>query len=232
MNQQPTILISGASGNMGQALLRKFLQEGYQVAGLVPPGDKVKIDISDPALNIISVDLSNEAAAAMVTGELISTMGRLDAAILTVGGFAIGNIADTSGEDISRQYQLNFLTAYPLVRPDFSHMLANGKGKIFLVGSRPGMDMKNGKGMTAYALAKSMIFRLSELLNEEARGTEVVTSVIVPSTIDTPQNRAAMPDADFNQWVSPAAIAEAVYFYCTEQAAAIREPVIKLFGGS
>ena len=92
--------------------------------------------------------------------------------------------------------------------------------------------MRNGKGMTAYALAKSMIFRLAELMNEEARGSAVVTSVIVPSTIDTPQNRAAMPDADFTQWVSPAAIASAVYFYCTEEADVIREPVIKLFARS
>lgn len=232
MNQQLTILISGASGNMGQAMVSKFLAEGFRVTGLVPPNDKIKMDVSDPAFTRSTVDLGNETETAQAIQELIQTNGRIDAAILTVGGFAMGDIAATTGEDITRQYQLNFLTAYHAARPLFLHMKANGKGKIFLVGSRPGMDMKNGKGMTAYALAKSMIFRLSELLNEEARGTEVVTSVIVPSTIDTPQNRAAMPDADFNQWVSPAAIAEAAYFYCTEQAAAIREPLIKLFGRS
>lgn len=232
MNQQPTVLISGASGNMGQAMVNKFLQQGFRVTGLVPPNDKIKMDVSDPAFTLSTVDLGNESDTANVIQELISNNGSIDAAILTVGGFAMGDIAATSGEDISRQYQLNFLTAYHVVRPLFSHMLANAKGKIFLVGSRPGMDMKTGKGMTAYALAKSLIFRLAELLNEEARGTDVVTSVIVPSTIDTPQNRAAMPDADFTQWVSPAAIAEAVYFYCTEQAAGIREPLIKLFGRS
>lgn len=232
MKQEPTVLISGASGNMGQAMVSKFLQEGFRVTGLVPPNDKVKINISDPAFTISTVDLGDESATAAAIQELISTNTSIDAAILTVGGFAMGDIAATTGEEISRQYQLNFLTAYHVVRPLFSHMMANGKGKIFLVGSKPGMDMKNGKGMTAYALAKSLIFRLAELLNEEARGTDVVTAVIVPSTIDTPQNRAAMPDANFTQWVSPAAIADAVYFYCTDQAASIREPVIKLFGRS
>lgn len=232
MNQQPAILITGASGNMGQAMVRKFLQEGFKVTGLVPPNDKVTISIADPAFTIRSVDLGNEAATDNAMQELITANNGINAAILTVGGFAMGDIAATSGEDISRQYQLNFLTAYHVVRPLFSHMKANGKGKIFLVGSRPGMDMKNGKGMTAYALAKSLIFRLAELLNEEARGTDVTTTVIVPSTIDTPQNRAAMPDADFAQWVSPEAIAEAVFFYCTEKATAIREPVIKLYGRS
>ena len=62
--------------------------------------------------------------------------------------------------------------------------------------------MKNSKGMVAYGLGKSLIFRLAELMNEEAKGTNIVTSVIVPSTIDTPQNRATMPDADFNKWVN------------------------------
>lgn len=232
MKQQPTVLISGASGNMGQAMVVKFLAQGFRVTGIVPPNDKIKMDISDPAFTLSTVDLGNETDTAKAIQELINTNGSIDAAVLTVGGFAMGDIAATSGEDISRQYQLNFLTAYHVVRPLFLHMKANGKGKIFLVGSKPGMDMKTGKGMTAYALAKSMIFRLAELLNEEALGTDVVTSVIVPSTIDTPQNRAAMPDADFSQWVRPAAIAEAVYFYCTDQAAAIREPVIKLFGRS
>lgn len=232
MNQQPIILISGASGNMGQAMVSKFLQEGFRVTGLVPPNDKVKINISDPAFTIHTADLGNETSTATAIQELFNTHKNIDAAVLTVGGFAMGDIAATTGEDISRQYHLNFLTAYHVARPLFTHMKANGKGKIFLVGSKPGMDMKIGKGMTAYALAKSLIFRLAELLNEEARGTDVITSVIVPSTIDTPQNRAAMPDADFTQWVSPDAIAEAVFFYCTDQAAAIREPVIKLYGRS
>jgi NAD(P)-dependent dehydrogenase (short-subunit alcohol dehydrogenase family) len=232
MKQKPTVLISGASGNMGQAMVAKFLGEGFRVTGIVPPNDKIKMDISDPELTLSTVDLSNEPDTGKAIQELIHTNGSIDAAILTVGGFAMGDIAATSGEDISRQYQLNFLTAYHVVRPLFLHMMTIGRGKIFLVGSRPGMEMKTGKGMTAYALAKSLIFRLAELLNEEARGTDIVTTVIVPSTIDTPQNRAAMPDANFTQWVSPAAIAEAVYFYCTDQAAAIREPVIKLFSRS
>ena len=78
-----------------------------------------------------------------------------------------------------------------------------------MIGSRPGANMKNSKGMVAYGLGKSLIFHLAELMNEEAKGTNVVTNVIVPSTIDTPQNREAMPHADFNKWVTPEAIADA-----------------------
>ena len=86
--------------------------------------------------------------------------------------------------------------------------------------------------MVAYGLAKSLIFRLAELMNDEARGSNVVTSVIVPSTIDTPQNRESMPDAKFDNWVKPEAIADIIYFYDSDSASVIREPVIKVYNNS
>jgi hypothetical protein len=69
-------------------------------------------------------------------------------------------------------------------------------------------------------------------MNDEAKGHNVVTSVVVPSTIDTPQNRKAMPDADFDKWVKPEAIADVIYFHCSDAAAVLREPVIKVYGNS
>ena len=86
--------------------------------------------------------------------------------------------------------------------------------------------------MVAYGLAKSLIFRLAELMNAEAKGSNVVTSVVVPSTIDTPQNRSAMPDASFDTWVKPEAIAELIHFHCTDAAATLREPVIKVYNNA
>ena len=86
--------------------------------------------------------------------------------------------------------------------------------------------------MVAYGLAKSLIFRLAELMNDEAKGTDVVTSVVVPSTIDTPQNRKSMPDAKFDSWVKPEAIAEIIYFHCSSEGSALREPVIKIYNNA
>jgi NAD(P)-dependent dehydrogenase (short-subunit alcohol dehydrogenase family) len=108
-------------------------------------------------------------------------------------------------------------------------MMGKGKGRIFLVGSKPGLDMRNSKGMTAYGLTKSLLFRLAELLNEEAKGKDVVAAVIVPSTIDTPQNRASMPDADHSKWMDPAAMADIIHFYTTSPADGLREPVLKMY---
>ena len=86
--------------------------------------------------------------------------------------------------------------------------------------------------MIAYGLTKSLIFRLAELMNDEAKGTDVVATVIAPSTIDTPENRKAMPDVDSSKWVKPENIAAIIYFYCSEAAAVIREPVIKTYNNA
>ena len=174
----------------------------------------------------------NEEDSAKFINNVISKYGSVDAAVLTVGGFAMGSIAETKASDIARQHKLNFETAYNVAKPVFVQMMKQNSGRIFIIGSKPGLEAKNGKGMVAYGLAKSLIFRLAELMNDEAKGTNVVTSVIVPSTIDTPQNRKAMPDADPSKWVKPEAIADVIHFYCTDAATVLREPIIKIYNNS
>jgi NAD(P)-dependent dehydrogenase (short-subunit alcohol dehydrogenase family) len=224
-----TAIVTGASGNMGQAVVKKFIESGFHVTGTVIPNDPVKMEITDKNFDTVTADLMNEDAAAEFVNGLAAKQGSIDAAVLTVGGFAMGKIADTRTSDIQKQIKLNFDTAYNVARPVFNQMMKQGSGRIFLIGSKPGSDAHQSKGMVAYGLAKSLIFRLAEMINDEAKGKNVVCNVIVPSTIDTPQNRNAMPDADFSKWVKPEAIAEIIYFYCTEEAAVLREPVIKIY---
>ena len=227
-----TAIVTGASGNMGQAVVKKFMEEGYKVIGTVISNDKVKLDFPEDKFEKRGVDLVNEEEAASFVSEVIKKYGTIDVAVLTVGGFAMGKIADTRTSDILRQYQLNFETTYNTARPIFLQMLTQNKGRIFLVGARPGLDAKNSKGMVAYGRSKSLIFRLAELMNEEAKGHNIVVSVLVPSTIDTPQNRQAMPDAKFENWVSPEAFANVVYFYASEEGEPLREPVIKVYNNA
>jgi NAD(P)-dependent dehydrogenase (short-subunit alcohol dehydrogenase family) len=111
-------------------------------------------------------------------------------------------------------------------------MMKQNSGRIFLIGSHAGLDKSNAKGVVAYSFSKSLIFRLAEVMNAESKGKDVVTSVIIPSTIDTPQNRKSMPEADFSTWVTPAQIAETIFFYSSDEAAAVREPVIKIYNKS
>jgi NAD(P)-dependent dehydrogenase (short-subunit alcohol dehydrogenase family) len=161
--------------------------------------------------------------------ETLAKHKTIDAAVLTVGGFAMGKVAETKTSDIAKQYKLNFETAYNVARPVFVQMLKQNSGRIFIIGSKPGFDARNGKGMVAYGLAKSLIFRLAELMNDEAKGKNVVTSVVVPSTIDTQPNRKAMPDANFDNWVKPEAIADVIHWHCTNQAAVLRESILKVY---
>lgn len=225
-------IITGSAGNLGQAVVKKFIENDYKVIGTVTGNNNVTAGYSDDVFEKQVIDLANEEAAAAFVNSVIAKYKTIDAAVLTVGGFAMGKIADTGIADIREQYKLNFETAYNIARPVFAQMMKQKNGRIFIVGSKPGLDARNGKGMIAYGLAKSLNFRLAELMNAEAKGHNVVTSVIVPSTIDTPQNREAMPDADFGNWVKAEEIADTIYFYCSDTAKAVREPVIKVYGNS
>jgi len=228
-NQMKVAIVTGSSGNMGQAIVKKFISEGYHVVGTIIPGDTTPMDFPYDKFEKVVVDLMNENDAQRFVESVISKHGGVDAAILTVGGFAMGAIADTKIADIEKQYKLNFETTYNVARPVFVEMLKQNKGRIFMTGSRPGLSAASGKGMVAYGLAKSLIFRLAELMNDETSGKNVVTSVVIPSTIDTPPNREAMPNAKFDNWVKPAAIADAIYWYCTDEASVLREPLIKVY---
>lgn len=227
-----TAIVTGASGNMGQAVVTKFMAEGYLVIGVVPPDDKIQINFPADKFERIVVDLGDEDASQKFVESVTAKYNNVDAAVLTVGGFAMGSIEETKTSDILHQYKLNFETAYNVARPVFMQMMKQSKGRIFIIGSKPGLSAKNGKGVIAYGLAKSLVFRLAELMNNEAKGKNVVTSVVVPSTIDTAPNRKSMPDANFENWVKPESIADVICWYCSDEAAMLREPVIKVYNNA
>jgi NAD(P)-dependent dehydrogenase (short-subunit alcohol dehydrogenase family) len=226
------IIVTGASGNMGRAIVTKFLADGDRVIGTVVPNDPAPLEISDANFEKAVVDLLNEEDSERFVLSVIERYKTIDAVVLTVGGFAVGKVAETRTQDITRQFRLNFETTYNIARPVFAQMLRQGSGRIFMTGSRPGLEAEQGKGMTAYSLGKSLIFRLADLMNIEAKGTGVVVSVVVPSTIDTVANRNAMPAADFSNWVKAEDIAGVIHFYCSEKAKATREPLIKMYNNA
>jgi NAD(P)-dependent dehydrogenase (short-subunit alcohol dehydrogenase family) len=227
LSMRGTSLVTGAAGNLGQAVVHKFIKEGYRVVGTVT---KEEERTYTQEFETEIVNLLEEDAASGFVKKVIDKYNQVDIAVLTVGGFAMGNIESASTSDILKQYRLNFETTYNIARPVFIQMRKQGFGRIFMTGSKPGLNAGNGKGMIAYGLAKSLLFRLAELMNDEAKGYNVVTSVVVPGTIDTPQNRNAMPDADFSKWVKPETIADIIYYYSTEEASVLKEPVLKVYG--
>ena len=227
-----TAIVTGATGSLGRAVVKKFIEEGFFVVGTVLHQDKTNLDVSANTFEKIVVNLDDENETQKFVEKIIEEHKNIDVAVLTVGGFAKGSISETTTSDIKKQYELNFETAYNVARPVFDQMMKQETGRIFMIGSKQGLSSKNGKGAVAYGLAKSLLFRLAELMNAEAKGKNVVTSVVVPSTIDTPQNREGMPDAQFGNWVKAESIADLIYWYCTDEAAVIREPVIKVYNNA
>lgn len=224
-----TIFITGASGNLGKATVEKFTSKGDRVIATVSPGKNLSFRVSGD-LQTVEADLTDESSVNNVIQTVIAKNKTIDAAILLVGGFAMGGINETDGAALKKMFSLNFETAYFCARPLFNQMQKQNGGRIVLIGSRPALIASAGKGVLAYALSKSLLFKLAEMLNAEGAANNVITSVVVPSTIDTPQNREAMPNADFSKWVTPEAIAEVIDFAVSNPT--LREPVLKVYGKS
>lgn len=227
-----TVIITGASGNLGKASVEKFLAEGYKVIATVTPGRTLGFEVRGN-VETYDADLTDEKSVTDVISRIIAKHETVDAALLLVGGYAPGGIKETDGRVLKKMFTLNFDTAYFVARPLFEQMMQqSGGGRIVFVGSRPALKPKDANKSLGYALAKSLVFRLAEALNDAGSSKNVVASVVVPSTIDTPVNRQAMPDADFTTWVKPEEIADAMAHLCSSDSNAWREPVLKIYGRS
>lgn len=227
-----SLIITGANGNLGLSVVNRLLEDGYHIvaasghsgAGNLPDHEK---------LESLEVDLSDEDQAQNFAQTILQLNPDLQAAVLLVGGFAMGQLAETRKADLDKMINLNFYTAFHIVRPLLSHFLGRPQGGQFiLVGSRPGLNAADGKDFFAYSLSKAMIFKLAEFINAEGKDKGVTATVIVPSTIDTEANRKAMPNADFSKWVPAANIADAISFSLSETGRMTRESVIKVYNRS
>jgi short-subunit dehydrogenase len=227
-----TVIITGASGGLGTAVTKNFLSKGYNVIATIRKEEDRKELPQNENLKIEVIDLTNEEETEKFIKKIIDQRQTIDGALLLVGGFAMGDIAATKSGDIKKQIILNFDTAYHVTRPLFQHMMEQNNGKIVFVGSRPALQAAAGKNLIAYGLSKSLLFKLAEYLNAEAKGKNVTVSVIAPSTIDTEPNRKSMPDADFDKWVKPEALAEVLEFMISEKGSVLRETVLKVYNNA
>jgi NAD(P)-dependent dehydrogenase (short-subunit alcohol dehydrogenase family) len=227
-----SIIITGANGNLGLSVVNRLLNDGYHLlAGTGPAGAGTLQE--NKLMEAIEVDLSDENQADSFVAEAVKRHPDIKAAVLLVGGFAMGKLVETRKADLDRMIALNFYTAYNIVRPLLAFFLGRPEGGQFiLVGSRPGLNAADGKDFFAYSLSKSMIFKLAEFINAEGKAKSVTASVIVPSTIDTEANRKAMPDADFSKWVPATNIADAISFTLTPTGRMLRENIIKIYNRS
>jgi NAD(P)-dependent dehydrogenase (short-subunit alcohol dehydrogenase family) len=227
-----SIIITGANGNLGHSVVKRLLNDGkYLLAATGKSGNDNIPD--DKNLEIYEVDLLNEEQVHSFVDNSIRKHPETNAAVLLVGGFAMGKLTETGKADLDNMIGLNFYTAYNVVRPLLAHFLSRPEGgRFILVGSRPGINAAEGKSFFAYSLSKAMVFKLAEFINAEGKDKSVTATVIVPSTIDTKTNRKAMPDADFSKWVPAENIADAISFALSETGGMLRENIIKIYNRS
>ncbi len=220
------ILISGADGNLGTAVVDTLKSAGKNIVGLYGTEDRLKAEKRD--IGKYAVDLMEAEKAKVSIKQIIAETGTIEGAVLTVGGFAMGDLKNTSTKDIHDQIRLNFDTAYHLIQPLMEHMEKGSQ--IFLIGAKPVLNVNELKGKLAYGLAKSMIFTLADVINADSKDHGVNCSVVVPSIIDTPPNREGMPDADFSDWVKPEEIAKTINFYLDNPF--LKQAIIKAYSNS
>jgi NAD(P)-dependent dehydrogenase (short-subunit alcohol dehydrogenase family) len=227
-----TVIITGANGNLGTAVTEHFLNNGYKIIATAGNEESKNSIKPNKNLEVEVVDLTDEAATEAFVQRVIHKYNVIDAALLLVGGFAMGDIYTTKSEEIKKQISLNFDTAYHVTRPIYQHMINNNNGRIVFIGSRPALQANAGKGLIAYGLSKSLLFKLAEYINEDAKGKNVSATVVAPSTLDTEINRKSMPKANPDNWVKPEALAEILEFIVSDKSSTLRETVLKVYNNS
>lgn len=223
-----TVIVTGATGNLGKAVTKVFLNADYRV---IATGSKQHISsVPDhPNLEAIALDATDEKAVSDFVQGVINRYGNIDAALLLIGGFTMGSVENTGREEMQKMFLLNFYTAYFTARPVFNQMMKqkNG-GKIIFMAAASALDDKQGFQVLPYILSKSLVVKLAKTLNQEGHHKHVQCSVIAPTIIDTPQNRAAMPDADFSNWTKTEEIAEVMAFVVSDKGNKMKDVVIKM----
>ncbi|GAB3951954.1 3-oxoacyl-ACP reductase FabG [Spirosoma harenae] len=222
-----TVLITGASGGLGQDVVAYLHEQGYSILATVGSSRHQNAFDHLPNVQTSVVNVVDEASVANFLDDHKATS--IQAAILLVGGFAMGNLQETGGALIQKMFDINFLSAFNLAKPLMARFEQQEGGQFILIGSRPALNAIEGKNVVAYALSKTLVFELANLINAEGKSKQITATVIVPSTIDTPTNREAMPDADASRWVPPQNLAEVIGFLLNDTGRMMRETVIKLY---
>jgi NAD(P)-dependent dehydrogenase (short-subunit alcohol dehydrogenase family) len=214
------VIVTGAFGVLGAAVAEAFVAAGASVAlvdRVEAPPAPLQATLGGEALFLGDVDLTTPAGAAKAVADTITRFGRLDGLANIAGGFRWEPVESGSADTWNLLYALNVQTTSNMCRAAIP-ALAASNGAIVNVGA--GGAVKAGAGMAPYAASKAGVHRLTEALAEELKG-KVRVNAVLPSIIDTPANRADMPDADPTLWVAPADLAEVIVFLASDKARAV-----------
>jgi NAD(P)-dependent dehydrogenase (short-subunit alcohol dehydrogenase family) len=230
------VMVAGAAGNLGQAVARAFAEAGAWLA-LMDRGTgtlatlRSELVRAEDHLLLPGVDAGDEASVAAAVSAALERMGRIDVLANTVGGWRGGAVThETPLETWDLLHDLNARTAFVLSKAVVPAMLAQGAGKVVHTAARGALA--GSARSAAYSASKAAVVRLVESLAAELGPKGINVNCVLPGTIDTPQNRAAMPKADPTRWVPPDAIAQVFLFLASEAAWPINGAAIPVYGQS
>jgi NAD(P)-dependent dehydrogenase (short-subunit alcohol dehydrogenase family) len=222
MLENKVILITGAAGALGNAVAIRLAGLGATVVGL----DR-SVREGSPAQFLAPADLTDLASVAAAFEELAQRFGHLDGVCTIAGGFAWTTLADGGAAAYEQMFRINVLTAATVCQAAVP-LMAPG-GSIVTVGAAAAAE-RTGAGMGAYAAAKAGVARLTESLAAELKERQLRVNAILPTILDTPANRADMPDADPSDWVAPEALADVIAFLLSDGARAVTAALIPVRG--
>ena len=223
-------IVTGGAGALGLSVTRRFLGTGAVVAiPYVVPAEADALrtaTAADQAARLVAehVDVMDEAALGGFVERVRARHGRIDVLVNLVGGFAGGDLAATSLAEWRRLMELNLTSVVVACRAVLPEMTRARYGRIVNVASRAVLAPSGG--FIAYTVGKAAVMTLTQALAQEVRAQGVTVNAVAPSTMDTPGNRAAMPDADRSTWVSTDAVAAAIAFLASEEAGGVSGAVV------
>ncbi len=230
------IAIAGAAGNLGEAVARAFVETGAQLA-LVDRSEgqlqQVFPDLVADSHHMMTecADMTNPDIVKGTVSRILDRFQRLDVLVSVVGAYRAGEpLHKTSLDTLDFMMNVNARTFFIACRAVIPTMVSQGYGRIVGVAARPGL--KADANMSAYAASKSAVLRFTESMAEELKHDGITVNSVIPGTLDTPQNREALPDADFERWVQPASLARVIVFLASPDAGDISGAALPVYGRS
>lgn len=225
MAEGPVLVVTGAAGNLGRACVGVLAGRGARVVGA---GRGAAPEGFAGAQWVGGVDLGDPGSCAGLVEAVMGRFGRIDGLAQTVGGFAAALAAEGGPDLWEAMHRLNVVTTLNAFRAVLPPMRAAGGGALVAIGA--GTALKASSGLGAYAASKAGVLRLVEAFAAELKGEGVRVNAVLPGTMDTPENRAAMPKADPSRWATTAEVAEAVAFLLDPAASGVTGALVAVNG--
>ncbi len=229
------VVITGATGNLGRVVARRFAEEGADIVAPWRNEDKweslrTELDAMEPGRCAgWRTDVTDEDQVKALMENAVGRFGGTYALLNLVGAFAFGeNLWETDEATWDKMLDVNLKSAFLCCKHAIPVMLRGGEGRIVNVSSKAAVDVQPGSA--AYAVAKGGVVTLTRALREELCDTNVTVNAVMPGIIDTPATRKLMPEADFSKWVQPGEIADVLVGLCAPAARCVSGSVIRIFG--